>query len=100
MQKKQKSAGVELGPSEYEERLVREEIRSITSLTLHMFQTGIALLAGLETALVIVRKSWLDVLVANGDVPEKTSVLPPVAYAFGTAMLFVVALIFMVLCTL
>ena len=86
--------------AQFEESIVREEVRHISTLTLRIFQLGITLLVALETALGFLRKEWLVFLLNKHLLPEGTILLPRLAYAIGTAMLLVVALVFTIMCSM
>lgn len=86
--------------AQFEESIVREEVRHISTLTLRMFQVGITLLVALETALGFLRKEWLEYLLKNDLLPKDTVLLPRMAYAIGTVMLLAVAVVFTIMCAM
>ena len=86
--------------AQFEEGVVREEIRHISTLTLRIFQLGITLLVALETALGFLRKEWLEYLLKQHLLPEGTVLLPRMAYGIGTVMLLVVAIVFTIMCSM
>jgi hypothetical protein len=75
--------------AENAEKNIWDQIRSLTMVQVRLCQWGVTTLVGLETAIVFIRKDYIDML----KLPSGTPLLPR-QQLVGTFVLFVVAFMF------